>query len=147
MLKNGQTCLKTITGITPQNFKSMFDHFSVLMHEKVKITAWFIKLQVGWPIGKLFHSVLYHSCSKHFRQISKKQPQELFFLKKIAGYRASLMKKGSFSLEFFLGIVLWLTRFSLMPHVYTTWKPQKSFGFLMFSGGLEMEHWIKIGEL
>ena len=114
---------------------------------KVKITAWFIKLQVGWPIGKLFHGALYHSCSKHFRQISKKQPQELFFLKKIAGYRASLMKKGSFSLEFFLGIVLWLTRFSLMPHVYTTWKPQKSFGFLMFSGGLEMEHWIKIGEL
>ena len=39
-----------------------------------------------------------------------------------------------------------LTHFSSMFHFYTPWKRQKTsktFGFLTFSGGVEMEHWLK----
>ena len=38
-----------------------------------------------------------------------------------------------------------LTHFSPMPHFYTPWKRQKTIGFLAFSGGIEMWHWIKMG--
>ena len=41
---------------------------------------------------------------------------------------------------------LWIrdffTHFSPMFHFYTPWK---AFGFLMFSKGIEIEHWIKMG--
>ena len=32
-----------------------------------------------------------------------------------------------------------------MSHFYTPWKRQKTFGFLTFSGGIEMGHWTKMG--
>ena len=38
-----------------------------------------------------------------------------------------------------------LTHFRPMFHFYTPWKHQKTGGFLMFSGGIEMEHWLKMG--
>ena len=38
-----------------------------------------------------------------------------------------------------------LTHFSPMLHFYTPWKRQKTFDFLMFSGGIEIGHWDKIG--
>ena len=38
-----------------------------------------------------------------------------------------------------------LTHFSPVSHFYTPWKRQKTFGFLMFSGGIEMWHWTKMG--
>ena len=31
-----------------------------------------------------------------------------------------------------------------MFHFYTPWKRQKIRGSLMFSGGIEMEHWLKM---
>ena len=37
------------------------------------------------------------------------------------------------------------THFSPVPHFYTPWKRQKAFGFLTFSGGIEMWHWTKMG--
>ena len=39
-----------------------------------------------------------------------------------------------------------LTHFSPVSHFYTPWKHQKTFGFLTFSGGIEMWHWTKMGE-
>ena len=30
---------------------------------------------------------------------------------------------------------------------YTLWKRQKANGFLTFSGGTEIEHWVKMGEI
>ena len=33
-----------------------------------------------------------------------------------------------------------------MFHFYTTWKRKKTFGFLTFSRGIEMEHWAKMSE-
>ena len=33
-----------------------------------------------------------------------------------------------------------------MVHFYTPWKRQKSFGFLTFSGGIEMEYCTKMGQ-
>ena len=39
---------------------------------------------------------------------------------------------------------LW-THFSPVSHFYTPWKRQKNFGFLTFSGGIEMWHWTKMG--
>ena len=38
-----------------------------------------------------------------------------------------------------------LTHFQPMFHFYTPWKQQKTGGFLMFSGGIEVEHWLKMG--
>ena len=32
-----------------------------------------------------------------------------------------------------------------LTHCYTPWKRQKTFGFLTFSGGIEMWHWTKMG--
>ena len=37
-----------------------------------------------------------------------------------------------------------LTHFSPVSHFYTPWKRQETFGFLTFSGGMEMWHWTKI---
>ena len=37
------------------------------------------------------------------------------------------------------------TYFSLMFKFYTPWKRQKTFDFLTFLGGIEMEHLSKIG--
>ena len=38
-----------------------------------------------------------------------------------------------------------LTHFSPVSHFYTSWKRQKTKGFLTFSGGIEMWHWTKMG--
>ena len=38
-----------------------------------------------------------------------------------------------------------ITNFGSMFHLYTPWKRQKTFGFLTFSGGIEMEHWPEMG--
>ena len=38
-----------------------------------------------------------------------------------------------------------LTHFSPVSHFYIPWKRQKTKGFLMFSGGIEMWHWTKMG--
>ena len=37
-----------------------------------------------------------------------------------------------------------LTHFQPMFHLYTPWKHQKMYGFLMFSGSIEVEHWLKM---
>ena len=38
-----------------------------------------------------------------------------------------------------------LTHFRLMLYFYTPWKHPKTGRFLMFSGGVEVEHWLKMG--
>ena len=38
-----------------------------------------------------------------------------------------------------------LTHFSPVSHFCTPWKRQKTFGFLTFSGGIEIWHWTKMG--
>ena len=38
-----------------------------------------------------------------------------------------------------------LTHFQQMFHFYTSWKHQKTGGFLMLSGNIEVEHWLKMG--
>ena len=37
------------------------------------------------------------------------------------------------------------THFRTMFHFYTPWKCQKTFGFLTFLGGIEMEYWTRLG--
>ena len=37
-----------------------------------------------------------------------------------------------------------LTHFQPVFHFYAPWKHQKTSGFLMFSGGIEIEHWLKM---
>ena len=37
------------------------------------------------------------------------------------------------------------THFSPIFYIYTPWKRQKTKGFLMFSGGVEMKLWAKMG--
>ena len=32
-----------------------------------------------------------------------------------------------------------------MFRFYTPWKRQKTFGFLKFLGGIEIEYWVKMG--
>ena len=38
-----------------------------------------------------------------------------------------------------------ISPFSPMFHFYTPWKHQKTSSFLIFSGGIEVEHWLKMG--
>ena len=38
-----------------------------------------------------------------------------------------------------------LIHFQPMFHFYSPWKYQKTFGFLIFSGCIEVEQWLKIG--
>ena len=38
-----------------------------------------------------------------------------------------------------------LTHFSAVSHFYTPWKRHKTIGFLVFSGGVEIRHWTKMG--
>ena len=40
--------------------------------------------------------------------------------------------------------LFFLTHFSQTFHFYTPWKRQKTIGFLMFLGGIEVEHWAKL---
>ena len=40
---------------------------------------------------------------------------------------------------------LFLTHFKPLFHFYTPWKQQKTSGFQMFLGGIEMERWLKMG--
>ena len=42
--------------------------------------------------------------------------------------------------------VTWLNNFTPVSHFYTPWKRQKNYGFLTFSGGIEMWHWTKMGK-
>ena len=43
-----------------------------------------------------------------------------------------------------LSELLLLTQFSPVSHFYTSWKHQKTKGFLTFSGGVEMDYWAKM---
>ena len=45
---------------------------------------------------------------------------------------------------FLLGMSQSLTHISPMLHFYNPWKCQKTIGFLMFSGGMEMWYWTKM---
>ena len=40
-----------------------------------------------------------------------------------------------------------LTHFSPVSHFYTSWKLQKTFGFLTFSEGREMWYWTNMGQV
>ena len=42
----------------------------------------------------------------------------------------------------FLSILIY---FSQMLYFCNSWKRHKTFGFLTFPGGIEMEHWAKMG--
>ena len=37
-----------------------------------------------------------------------------------------------------------VNHFSLMFHIYTPWKRKEISAFLTFSGGIEMEYWLKM---
>ena len=43
----------------------------------------------------------------------------------------------------FIQLSLRLTHFSPVSHFYTPWKPQRTYGFLTFSGGVEIWHGLK----
>ena len=42
-------------------------------------------------------------------------------------------------------VLLLLTHFQPMFHFFTSWKHQKTSGFLTFSGGFEIQHWLEMG--
>ena len=46
-----------------------------------------------------------------------------------------------------MALLIYLTHFSPMSHFYTSWKCQKIYGFLKFSGGIEMWQWTKMGNI
>ena len=52
---------------------------------------------------------------------------------------------SSFEFIMFKSVKSSLTHFNPVSHFYTPWKRQKTFGFLTFSGGMEMWHWTKNG--
>ena len=52
-------------------------------------------------------------------------------------------RMSGFQSKFIIKIAQRLTYVSPMLHFYTPWKRLKTFGFLKFSGGIEMKHWRK----
>ena len=52
----------------------------------------------------------------------------------------STWKQYNYKVEVFL-FFHFLIHFQTMLHFYTPWKHQKISSFLMFSGGIEKEHW------
>ena len=54
-------------------------------------------------------------------------------------------KVGSEFFEWYFTERLLLTCFMAISHLYTSWKRQKTSGFLTFSGGVEMEYCLVIG--
>ena len=38
-----------------------------------------------------------------------------------------------------------LTHFQSMFHFHTPWEHHKTYSFFLFSGGIEVEHWLKMG--
>ena len=46
---------------------------------------------------------------------------------------------------YFFVFSCWLTHFHPIFHFYSPWKHEQASSFLMFSGGIEVEHWLKMG--
>ena len=44
-------------------------------------------------------------------------------------------------------IFLHLIYFQRIMYFYSPWKHQKNYGFLMFSGGIELDYWFKMGKM
>ena len=53
MLKNGQTYIKNIAVFTPQDFKSMFGHFSTLCNKGLRQIEWGIQSRLITKNGNL----------------------------------------------------------------------------------------------
>ena len=50
-----------------------------------------------------------------------------------------------YKLQFYVKLINFnLTHFIPMFHLYTPWKRPKTFGFLTFSGSIEMRNWVKM---
>ena len=50
-----------------------------------------------------------------------------------------------YKLKFYVKLINFnLTHFIPIFHLYTPWKRPKTFGFLTFSGGIEMRNWVKM---
>ena len=74
--------------------------------------------------------------------------------KKLDTFHEALLSRGdifklfrnilNFSEILRITLMLPLTHFSPIFHFYTPWKVQRTSGFLTCSGGIEMEHWVKI---
>ena len=78
------------------------------------------------------------SASQHFIRVNK--------LLKESGYFFGIRNVLQLNVRDCLQISsLRFTHFSPMFHFLTPWKRQKIFGLLTFSGGIEMEHWAKMG--
>ena len=71
--------------------------------------------------------VLWKSSSQKFHKIHRKTPS--LFFHKVAGRGA---------------ILSWVT-WSDLTHFITPWKHLKTFGFLLFSGGIERDQWHEMG--
>ena len=58
---------------------------------------------------------------------------------------AASVAKRKFAVQTVFYRLRTLTHFQPTFHFYTPRKYQKTYGFLMFSGGIEVEHWLKMG--
>ena len=111
---------------------------------------------------KISVSAIWFYCKKSFsrRPISEnliyndQRVRQNCWCLQLVGSLTYFPQETRFWLFFLLGIVkrlshfhisCTLTHFSTIFHFYTPWKRQKTKGFLTLSGGIEMEHWTKMG--
>ena len=72
---------------------------------------------------------------------SKNQQISLYFTLDMYVLKLNIQDTRATSVE---ADLVFLTHFSPVLHFYIPWKSQKTKGFLMFSGGIDMDHWAKM---
>ena len=77
-----------------------------------------------------------------YKSLAVKQRNQIFSIYKIQLWLESRNSKVTLR-----GAEFSLTHFKPMFHFYTPWKHQKTRGFFIFSGGVEIEHLLKMGKV
>ena len=85
-----------------------------------------------WSMKYIFRSI---------ESVLKKQLSIIFLLFIIAALKSS----KRYIYDRFLFSVVYLTHFQPISNFYRPRKYQKTGGFLKFSRGIEVEHWLKMG--
>ena len=120
--------------------RSFISAFSVCM-TKPLILHFFLSLN-SWSF--LFLSAFVHSFITINNLVNFPHVFETHLIETTEKLSDSLSTSGK-SINFQEKVMLNLTHFSPVSHFYTPWKRQKTFGFLTFSGGIEIWHWTKMG--
>ena len=108
-------------------------NISIKKHKKVRL-------------GKYLNKDTPEKVHQNFSKPTMKSSYILVFLPSVASFYHSHKKYDFIRNLLILNFIKqYLTHFTPMSHFYNPWKRQKTYGFLTFSGGIEIWHWTKMG--